>query len=125
MADDELDNYVQPSLLKAMELVDSSESESEDDEYRKIMLFTSTKRNLSDELEACVSSQEKVVPMEQAQQVKPKKIKRGPELQIARTRRNKNDTRTVMQKSTELKCIQNLEAPTKGAGNSFVVLDSQ
>ena len=49
-----------------MELVDSSESESEDDEYRKIMLFTSTKRNLSDELEACVSSQEKVVPMEQA-----------------------------------------------------------
>ena len=60
-----------------------------------------------------------------SQQVKPKKIKWGPELQIDRPRRNKNDTRTVMQKATELKCIQNLEAPTKGAGNSFAVLDSQ
>ena len=31
----------------------------------------------------------------------------------------------MMQKATKLKCIQNLEAPTKGAGNSFAVLDSQ
>jgi hypothetical protein len=71
-----------------------------------------------------LTTQEKVI-QKQGPQVKTKKQKWGPQLLVDRPRRNTGDNRTIIQKAVKFKSYKNLEAPTKGTGNSFAALDPQ
>ena len=129
LAREGLDTRVTSDLLRDMELVDGdSEPDidiSEDMELtKKVFQCNSIKRNLYDDLEKCVDTLEegnnegKVAPADK------KKTKWGPQLACERPRRGANDSRTILQKATDLKSLKNLDGTKKNTGTSFNVFDS-
>jgi len=119
------------NLLREMEL-DEEDSEPDSDfeindeltTAEKILLYSSTKRNLFSDLEICADTQETQMDQPQDAVTKNKKQRWGPAPLCDKPRRGREDGRTMLQKAMDLKSYKNL-GTSKNQGNSFAVLDNE